>query len=126
MIDLSIHNFRGLSRIRLVDDSPLSIIIGPNQSGKSSLAQAVGFAFCGMVNGISDSSLLAHHGHADLRVRLNLPGWTIERSLARGPKLAFGQGLTIAAITDAKRKKTNAIVPAVIHAPSMCIKKRPG
>jgi AAA domain len=88
MIDLSIHNFRGLSRIRLVDDSPLSVIVGPNQSGKSSLAQAVGFAFCGMVNGISDSSLLVRRGHPDLRVRLNLPGWTIERSPARGPKVS--------------------------------------
>jgi AAA15 family ATPase/GTPase len=68
MIDLSIHNFRGLSRIRLVDDRPLSVIVGPNQSGKSSLAQAVDFAFCGMVNGISDSSLLVRRGHPYLRV----------------------------------------------------------
>jgi hypothetical protein len=29
-----------------------------------------------------------HHGHADVRVRLNPPGWTIERSLARGPKVS--------------------------------------
>ena len=27
-------------------------------------------------------------GHPYLRVRLNLPGWTIERSLARGPKVS--------------------------------------
>jgi hypothetical protein len=88
MIDLSIHNFRGLSRIRLVDDSPFSVVIGLNQSGKTSLAQAVGFAFCGTVGEISDPRLLVHHGPADVRVRLNLPGWTIERSLARGPKVS--------------------------------------
>ena len=88
MIDLSIHNFRGLSRTRLVDDSPLSVVIGLNQSGKTSLAQAFGFAFCGTVGEISDPRLLGRHGHADVRVRLNLSGWTIERSLARGPKVS--------------------------------------
>jgi hypothetical protein len=88
MIDLSVQNFRSLSRARLVDDSPLSVVIGLNQSGKTSLAQAVGFAFCGTVAEINDPKLLLQHGAADLRVCLNLPGWTIERSLARGPKVS--------------------------------------
>jgi recombinational DNA repair ATPase RecF len=83
MIDLSVYNFRALSRTRLVDDSPLSVIVGPNQSGKTSLAQAVGFAFCGTVSEISDSRLLVQRGYADLQVRLNLPGWTIQRTLAK-------------------------------------------
>jgi hypothetical protein len=88
MIDLSVQNFRGLSRTRLVDDSPLSVIIGLNQSGKTSLAQAVGFASSGAVGEISDPRLLVQRSAADLRLRLNLPGWTIERSLARGPKVS--------------------------------------
>ena len=88
MIDLSIHNFRGLSRTRLVDDRPLSLIVGMNQSGKTSLAQAIAYAFCGTVGEIKDPNLLVTQGQSDLRVRLNLPGWTLERSLARGPKLS--------------------------------------
>lgn len=71
-----------------MDDSPLSVIIGLNQSGKTSLAQAVGFGFSGTVGEINDLRLLVKQGYADLRVRLNLPGWTIERSLARGPKVS--------------------------------------
>ena len=89
MIDLSIHNFRGLSRTRLVDDRPLSVIVGMNQSGKTSLAQAVSYAFCGSVGEIKDPSLLVTQGQSEMRVRLNLPGWTLERSLRQGAK-TFG------------------------------------
>jgi AAA domain len=89
MIDLSVRNFRGVSRARLTDDKPLSVIVGANRSGKTSLAQAIAYAFCASVGEIKDVGLLVRQGEDDLRVSLNLPGWTLERSLAAGgPKVS--------------------------------------
>lgn len=57
------------------------MIVGMNQSGKTSLAQAIGFAFCVSVGEIKGLKVLVTQGQTDLRIRLNLPGWTLERSL---------------------------------------------
>lgn len=90
MIDLSVQRFRGLEDVRLNDASPLSIVIGANEAGKSSLAQAIEFLFSGAVGEITGqqtSSLIAR-GHSDFHLRIQLPGWTMERTLRRGPKVS--------------------------------------
>ncbi len=51
MIDIAIQNFRNIREARLVDEKALSIIVGNNESGKSSFVGAVQFACTGTAFG---------------------------------------------------------------------------
>jgi len=47
MLKLEVDNFLGITHAELEDESAFSVIVGPNNSGKSSLASAVEYVFTG-------------------------------------------------------------------------------
>lgn len=50
-IDLHITNFKNIRSLRLVDENPMSVVVGLNESGKSSLLGAVRWCFTGRAFG---------------------------------------------------------------------------
>jgi hypothetical protein len=74
MLKLNIQNFRCIRSLDLTDEGKLSIFVGYNESGKSSLAGAIKFAFCGEAFGHKgkDIATLITHGESRMSVRVQV------------------------------------------------------
>lgn len=77
---IEISNFLGIARADLVIDSPIMIVTGPNEAGKSSVSDAVSCAFLGTPRRVKlkkELGQLLHDGaakrpyHRDCRRRSN-------------------------------------------------------
>lgn len=71
MLGLTISNFRNLQNVELVDEGKFSIFMGYNEAGKSSLLNAIKFAFTGEAFGHKGKNLdpLITRGQARMSVR---------------------------------------------------------
>jgi len=89
MLDLSIRNFRCLSQIDLRDEAKISVVLGPNEAGKSSLAGAIGYVFTGSAFDLRGSQvpLLIRDGQTRMKVSLRCGGFDISRTPTSGPSL---------------------------------------
>lgn len=74
MLKLNIQNFRNIRSLDITDEGKLSIIVGYNESGKSSLAGAIKFAYCGEAFGHKgkDIDTLITHGESRMAVRVQV------------------------------------------------------
>lgn len=74
MIDLDIQNFRNLRRVNLVDKNPISMIMGFNEAGKSSLVAAIQWCETGVAFGHKgkDVDKLVTLGEDRMHVRITL------------------------------------------------------
>jgi len=74
MLKLNIQNFRNIRSLDITDEGKLSIIVGYNESGKSSLAGAIKFAYCGEAFGHKGKNLgtLVTHGESRMAVRVQV------------------------------------------------------
>ena len=88
-IKLDILNFRTLRTVRLHDDNKMSVVIGENESGKSSLISAVQFVFTGSAFGHKGTSLepLVRHGEAKMAVKVEVANLAAARTKAGGNTL---------------------------------------
>ena len=90
-VHLNIKNFRVIRSAEIVDDQPVSLVIGNNEDGKSTLAQALKFALTREAYGFKGEAVrhLVSHGESQLSVKLYLPGagLTFEQWTSRGDTL---------------------------------------
>lgn len=87
MIELQIENFRIIRELSFTDPGKLSVLVGPNESGKSTLVQAIRAAFVGEAYGHrgKDLSRLVTHGESRFSVKLRLGnGITAARTVSTG------------------------------------------
>lgn len=87
---IRITNFRALRNVDLVDEGSLSILVGPNESGKSTLKGAIQFAFTGSAygrKGRDDVRGLISHGADRLAVYVDAGGISATRTTATGDPL---------------------------------------
>jgi len=82
MLKLNIQNFRNIRSLDLTDEGKLSIFVGYNESGKSSLAGAIKFAFCGEAFGHKGKSVgaLVTHGESRMSVRVQVNDMLVYRT----------------------------------------------
>lgn len=99
VLELEIHNIRGIPNLHLKPNGRNFVIWGPNGSGKSAVVDAIDFLLTGRITrlrgrGTGDISLQRHGPHVDhapedatVRALLLLPGMTsplgVKRSMAR-------------------------------------------
>ena len=100
MLKLEVENFLGIAHTILEDESPFSVIVGPNNSGKSSLASAVEYVFTGSACGLRGqavSELILRNGKAKrMRVALEVGHWNLSRTKTSGMsqgEIARGLGI---------------------------------
>ena len=86
MINLHIQNFCGLQELTIEDEKPLSIVVGPNESGKTSIARSIEYVFTGAAAGCRGKDILelVHRGQNRMKVELELPGWNLARTKGTG------------------------------------------
>jgi hypothetical protein len=87
---IRITNFRALRSVDMVDDGSLSIVVGPNESGKSTLKGAIQYAFSGTAygrKGREDVKGLISHGADRLAVDVTAGGISASRTTATGDPL---------------------------------------
>jgi tetratricopeptide (TPR) repeat protein len=90
MLQLEISNFRIFDNLAFVADRPLSVIVGENESGKSSLLQALKFAFTGEAYGHKGKDAAQHlvrYGENRMAVRVQLNDFEVSRTGAGGTAL---------------------------------------
>lgn len=82
MLKLNIQNFRIIRKLDLVDEGKLSIFVGYNESGKTSLTQAIKFAFAGEAFGHKGKNLatLITHGESRMSVRVQVNDMLVHRT----------------------------------------------
>lgn len=86
-IDLSIRNFRNIAELRLQDDKAMSIIVGLNESGKSSLVGAIQYACTGTAFGRKSGATvdgLVRRGADKMDVRLCINNIMVTRTKTTG------------------------------------------
>lgn len=91
---LKVHNFVGIPDAELIFKKPVALITGPNSASKSSLKDALLFAFTGKsraVKKFKDAKQLAHKGKDDMQVQVayldkDKNPCTITRSLKNASK----------------------------------------
>jgi hypothetical protein len=100
MLKLEVENFLGIAHAVLEDEAPFSVVVGPNNSGKSSLASAVEYAFTGSACGLRGhgvSDLVRRNGkEARMRVAIEVGNWKLARTKASGMsqgEIASGLGI---------------------------------
>lgn len=86
MLQISIKNFRSLGNIEFSEDRPLSIIVGMNESGKSSFLQAIRFACTGEAYGHRGKDLqpLIRYGETSMAVSVECSPLSATRTQAQG------------------------------------------
>ena len=74
MLQMEVSNFRALRRISFEDTGKLTIIVGYNESGKTTLINAIKFAFTGEAFGHRGKDLanLLSHGEDRLSVTVRI------------------------------------------------------
>ena len=89
MINLLVQNFRNIRQARLDDPTGLSVIVGKNEAGKSSLAGSIEFVMTGSAFGCKgkDIESLVHSGETRMKVDLEVGGVTASRTRASGAAL---------------------------------------
>lgn len=89
MLDLRVRNFRRISSVELVDDGKVSVVVGYNESGKSSLGGAIEFAFTGSAFGRKgkDVADLVKWGQSRMKVGLKCGRIDIARTPTSGPAI---------------------------------------
>jgi hypothetical protein len=78
--ELKVKNFVGLQSADLAFEKPVSLFVGRNNQGKSSIRDALLFALTGKCRGLTkfkDVSSLAHNGQKDMAVSLVVDDGTI-------------------------------------------------
>jgi hypothetical protein len=100
MLKLEVENFLGIAHAVLEDDKAFSVVVGPNNSGKSSLASAVEYVFTGSACGLRGqavSDLVRRSGKAGrMRVAIEVGNWNLARTKTSGTsqgEIASGLGL---------------------------------
>jgi hypothetical protein len=88
-IELNIQNFRIIRNLTLIDPGKISIIIGNNESGKSSLVNAIRFAFTGEAYGRNGKDVkdLVTHGELAMAVKVKCGAQSAARTQAGGESL---------------------------------------
>jgi hypothetical protein len=87
MIKLDLKHFANIRQASLHDDSAVSLIIGYNESGKTSLIGSIEYAFTGSAFGLRGEDIkneVTTHGEDGLHVRVYVDGMTINRSPSSG------------------------------------------
>ena len=112
-IRADVTNFRNIREAHLHDDESLSLIVGYNESGKSSLVGALQYALTGTAfnHRGKECSKLVTRGEERMHVRVNVGALSINRSLASGD--------TIKGIADQLAVPSD-VLPALFDA-SQCV-----
>src|SRR5665213_356761 len=89
MINLLVQNFRNIRQARLDDPTGLSVIVGKNEAGKSSLAGSIEFVITGSAFGCKgkETENLVYSGETRMKVDLEVGGVTASRTRASGSAL---------------------------------------
>ncbi|HSW50890.1 MAG TPA: ATP-binding protein, partial [Bryobacteraceae bacterium] len=90
MLQIEISNFRALRNVALALDRPLSVIVGENESGKSTLLQAIKWACTGEAYGHKGKEApqaLTTYGEDKLSVRMTLGDFSAFRTQSTGTAL---------------------------------------
>lgn len=86
-IDVSIQNFRNIREARLLDENSMSIIVGLNESGKSSLIGAIQYCATGTAFGRKSGATvdgLLSRGAEKMAVRLGINNIMVTRTKSSG------------------------------------------
>lgn len=88
-IELNIQNFRVIRNLTLIDPGKISIIVGNNESGKSSLVNAIRFAFTGEAYNRKGKEVkdLITHGELAMSVKIKCGVQSANRTQAGGESL---------------------------------------
>jgi hypothetical protein len=87
MIRVDIKNFCNIREAHLHDDSPMSLIVGYNESGKSNFIGGIEYVFTGSAFGLRGKDVaeeLVTHGESGMHIRTYVDGLTINRSPSSG------------------------------------------
>lgn len=86
MLKLDVSNFRIIRKATLHDDSKLSLVIGYNEDGKSSLCGAIQYAITGQAFGLrgDSASALVTHGEDRMHVRVQVGDRLFNRTRTGG------------------------------------------
>ena len=86
MLKLEVDNFLGITHAELEDESAFSVIVGANNSGKSSLASAVEYVFTGGACGLRGQGVsnLIRQGRTRMKVSLEVGQWNLARTKTSG------------------------------------------
>ncbi len=89
MIRLDISNFRNIREAHLHDEKQLSLIVGYNESGKSSLVGSLKFVLTGAAFDLrgKDSGDLVTYGEERMHIRLQLGPLNVSRTASTGDSL---------------------------------------
>jgi hypothetical protein len=89
MLKVEIANFRNLRRAALHDEGRLSIVVGDNEDGKSSLCGAIQFATSGQAYGLkgSDVSKLITRGEERMQCKVQIGDKMFSRTKSGGETL---------------------------------------
>lgn len=89
MLKLEIANFRNLKRANLFDEGRLSIVVGDNEDGKSSLCGAIQFATSGQAYGLkgSEISKLITRGEERMQCKVQIGDKMFSRTKSGGETL---------------------------------------
>lgn len=102
MLRVNIQNFRNIRSLDLSDDGKLTVIVGYNESGKSSFIGAIKFAFTGEAFGHKGKDLdtLITHGESRFSTRVQVNDLLVNRtSYGTGdPVSSIAQRLDISAL----------------------------
>lgn len=82
MLKLNIQNFRNIRSLDMTDEGKLTLIVGLNESGKSSLTNAIKFAFTGEAYGHKGKDLdtLVTHGEPRFAIRVQVNDLLVNRT----------------------------------------------
>lgn len=89
MLKVDISNFRNIRKANLHDDAKLSIVLGYNEDGKSSLCGAIQYAITGQAFGLRGDAAqaLVTHGEDRMHVRLQIGDRLFNRTRTGGDPL---------------------------------------
>jgi len=103
MIDLQFRNFRALRSAELIDPGKISVILGYNEAGKSSVCGGIEYAWTGAAFGCKgkEVSKLVTWGQGRMKVGVRCGGKEVSRTLTSGPAIkdiASEFGVEVAAL----------------------------
>ncbi|MGH2401599.1 MAG: AAA family ATPase, partial [Candidatus Limnocylindria bacterium] len=76
---LALENFRSYAAAELTPDAGLTVVAGPNGTGKTNLLEAIHATIVGRSHRAGTDAELVRHGAPFARVRLELAGGTANR-----------------------------------------------
>ncbi len=93
---LGLTNFRGFAQLDLPFDSDITVLVGVNGAGKTTILDAVAMVWSHLVAGIVEDSVIARNLVAeDIRVSTNGAMIRLEAEIDRGSQTPVPWGLTI-------------------------------